>query len=100
MTLTDFLSMPKGMDMITYEQLLKDRKRLEKQIAKANSVIYDEEDSLEILADEVGSERYNKHLESKQKAEDKRIKAQSKLSKVVEKLYGGFTNEHYREHKS
>lgn len=85
----EFLSIPKGMNIETYEQLLKDKQKLEKQIAKANSIIYDEEDSLEILADEAGSERYNKHLESKQKAEDKRTKAQSKLNKVIEKLNGG-----------
>lgn len=89
MTLTEFLSAPKGMNIETYEQLLKDKQKLEKQIAKANSIIYDEEDSLEILADEVGSERYNRHLESKQRAEDKRAKAQSKLNKVIEKLNGG-----------
>ena len=77
------------MNIETYEQLLKDKQKLEKQIAKANSIIYDEEDSLEILADEVGSERYNRHLESKQRAEDKRAKAQSKLNKVIEKLNGG-----------
>ena len=89
MTLTEFLSVPKGMNIEVYEQLLKDKQKLEKQIAKANSIIYDEEDSLEILADEVGSERYNRHLESKQKAKDKRAKAQSKLNKVIEKLNGG-----------
>lgn len=89
MTLTDFLSIPKGMNMATYEQLLKDKQKLEKQIAKANSIIYDEEDSLEILADEVGSERYNRHLADKQKAENKRAKAQSKLDKVIVKLNGG-----------
>lgn len=93
MTLTEFLLMPKGMDMATYEQLLKDKQRLEKQIRKTSDTIFAEEDSLEILADEVGSERYNKHLASKQKAEDKRTKAQSKLNKVISELNGGFTNE-------
>lgn len=90
MTLTEFLSIPKGMNMGTYEQLLKEKQKLEKQIAKANSIIYDEEDSLEILADEVGSKRYDKHLESKHKAENKRELAQNKLDKVIKRINGGF----------
>lgn len=93
MTLTEFLAMPKGIDIATYEQLLKDKQRLEKQIRKLSDTIFAEEDSLEILADEVGSERYNRHLTNKQKAEDKRIKAQSKLDKIIERTNGGTTNE-------
>ena len=89
MTLTEFLAMPKGMNFQEYEQLLKEKQKLEKQIAKANSVICDEEDSLGVLADEVGSELYNKHFANKQKAESKREKAQIKLNKIIERMSGG-----------
>ena len=45
-----------------------------------------EVDSLEVLSDEVGSERYKKHLQSKQKAEAKREKAQAKLQTIKERI--------------
>lgn len=86
MTLEELLAMPVGIDLNEYQNLLKEKKRLEKQIAKASNEIYNEEDSLEILADEVGSERYNKHLTMKQKAEIKMEKAQAKLKLLMEKL--------------
>ena len=86
MTLVEMLAMPKGMNPIEYERLLKDKQKLERQIRKASNTIFDEEESLDILADEVGSERYNKHLENKQKAEAKREKAQAKLEQIVKKL--------------
>ena len=69
-----------------YERLLADKRKLEKQITKASNDIYSEEDSLEILADEIGSERYNRHLKNKQKAEIKRENAQKKLSIIMERL--------------
>lgn len=86
MTLEELLAMPVGIDLNEYQNLLKEKKRLEKQITKASNDIYREEDSLEILADEIGSERYNKHLAMKQKAEIKREKAQAKLKLLIEKL--------------
>lgn len=86
MTLEELLAMPVGIDLNEYQNLLKEKKRLEKQIAKASNEIYNEEDSLEILADEIGSERYNKHLAMKQKAEIKREKAQAKLKLLMGKL--------------
>ena len=86
MTLTEALSIPKGMDFEEYEKLLKDKQKLEKQIAKASDTIQSEVDSLEVLSDEVGSERYNKHLQSKQKAEDKKEKAQAKLQQIERRL--------------
>ena len=84
MTITEALSIPKGMNFEEYEKLLNDKKKLEKQIAKASDTIQSEVDSLEVLSDEVGSERYNKHLQSKQKAEAKREKAQVKLQTIIE----------------
>ena len=84
MTIAEALSIPKGMNFEEYEKLLKDKQKLEKQIAKASKDIDFEIDSLEVLSDEVGSERYNKHLQSKQKAEAKREKAQAKLQAIME----------------
>lgn len=86
LTFAEFLAIPKGMDFKKYEKLLDDKRKLEKQITKASNDIYNEEDSLEILADEIGSERYNRHLMSKQKAESNREKAQNKLRLINEKL--------------
>ena len=88
MTVAEMLVMPKGMDFLEYENLLKEKHKLEKQIRKASDTIFAEEDSLEILSDEVGSERYNKHLVNKQKAESKREKAQTKLKQIIKKLNG------------
>lgn len=65
MTLEEMLAMPKGMKFEEYESLLKDKQRLERQIRKASDIIFAENDSLEVLADEIGSERYNKHLANK-----------------------------------
>ena len=82
MTLTELLAMPKGMSLEEYEFLIKKKNRLERQITKASNDIYDAEDSLEVLADEVGSDRYNKCLLKKQKAEAKRDKAQRELNQL------------------
>lgn len=86
MTITEALSIPKWMDFEEYEKLLNDKQKLEKQIAKASDTIQSEVDSLEVLSDEVGSERYNKHLQSKQKAEAKREKTQAKLQTIIERI--------------
>ena len=86
MTIAEALSISKGMDFEEYEKLLKDKQKLEKQIAKTSDTIQSEVDSLEVLADEVGSERYNKHLQSKQKAEAKREKIQAKLQAITERI--------------
>lgn len=86
MTIAEAQSIPKGMDFEEYEKLLNDKQKLEKQIAKASDTIQSEIDSLEVLADEVGSERYNKHLQTKQKAEAKRENAQEKLQTIMERI--------------
>ena len=86
MTITEALSIPKGMNFEEYGQLLKDKQKLEKQIEKASDTIQSEIDSLEVLSDEVGSERYNKHLQNKQKSEAKREKAQAKLQTIKERI--------------
>ena len=86
MTITEALNVPKCMNFTKYEKLLEEKKKLEKQIAKASDIIQTENDSLEVLADEVGSDRYNKHLQTKQKTETKREKAQAKLKDIIGKL--------------
>jgi hypothetical protein len=86
MTLGEVLLIPKGMTFEEYEKLLKEKHKLEKQIAKASDDIYDEMDSLDILSDEEGSENYNRHLQAKLKAESKRAKAQQKLNAIYLKL--------------
>ena len=86
MTLGEALLIPKGMTFEEYEKLLKEKHKLEKQIAKASDDIYAEMDSLDILSDEEGSEKYNRHLQAKLKAESKRAKAQQKLNAIYLKL--------------
>lgn len=86
MTLVELLAMPKGMNPMEYEKLLKDKQKLERQIRKVSDTIFDEKESLDILADEAGSERYSKHLANKQKAEAKREKAIAKLKQIETKL--------------
>lgn len=86
MTIAEALSIPKGMNFEEYEKLLNDKQKLEKQISKASMEIDFEVDSLEVLSDEVGSERYNKHLLNKQKMEAKREKAQAKLQAIKERI--------------
>jgi hypothetical protein len=86
MTMTELLAMPNGMRFEEYEKLLDEKQKLEKKIRRASNTIFDEEESLEVLADEVGSERYNKHLVNKQKAEAKKEKAKAKLEQIEKKL--------------
>ena len=39
-----------------------------------------------MLSDEAGSERYNKHLQNKQKLEAKREKLQNKLKEIIKQI--------------
>lgn len=86
MTLTEALAIPKGMDFVEYEKLLHDKQKWENQIRKASDAIDDEVASLDVLSGEVGSERYNKHLQAKQKAEVKREVAQANLEQIERRL--------------
>ena len=86
MTITEALSIPQGMNFEEYEKLLNDKQKLEKQIAKASMEIDFEIDSLEVLSDEVRSERYNKHMQDKLKSEAKRENAQAKLQTIKERI--------------
>ena len=84
MTLEEFLSIPNGMDFEEYDEILKKKKRIEKRLYKVSNLIYDEENSLTVLEDEVGSERYNRHLEKKQnlQIEQKKLLEELKLLKA------------------
>lgn len=91
MKLSEFMNIPVGMSIKEYESLLEERNRLEKQIRKASNKIYDEEDSLQVLADEVGSSRYNEHMESKLKWENKRDKALNRFNQISKLILIGGT---------
>lgn len=86
MTLSEFLSMPKGMSIEDYEKLLQQEKKLSRQISSLSDKILAEDDSLDVLSDEVGSERYNKHLQAKQKFEEKRTRLLKSLNGVLSSL--------------
>lgn len=86
MTIAEALSIPVGMKFDEYEKLLEEKKKLFAKIRKLSITIQDEEDSLEMLSDEVGSERYNRHLAAKQKAEAGRAKAEAKYEALEAKL--------------
>lgn len=60
MTLSEFLSMPKGMKPDEWESELKRKNKINNQLRKLNAERYDLLDALDVLKDEVGSDRYNK----------------------------------------
>ena len=60
MTLSEFLSMPKGMKPDEWEVELKRRNKINNQLRKLSTERYDLLDALDVLKDEVGSDRYNK----------------------------------------
>ena len=83
MTLEELLKMPKGMDIEEYNKLLKKQKRIKARLTRVSNLIYDEEDSLEVLSDEVGSDLYNRHLEKKQELENEQVKLLEKLKATI-----------------
>lgn len=60
MTIQDLLKMPKGMKPNEWEAELKRRNRISGQLRKLNTERYDLLDALDVLKDEIGSDRYNK----------------------------------------
>lgn len=60
MTLSEFLSMPKGMKPDEWESELKRKNKINSQLRKLNTERYDLLDALDVLKDEIGSDRYNK----------------------------------------
>lgn len=57
MTFEELLKMPKGMSIEEFNKLLKKQKRIRNRLTKVSNLIYDEIDSLEMLSDEIGSDR-------------------------------------------
>ena len=86
MTLEEFLSIPNGMDVVEYEEILKKKKKIEKRLYKVSEMIDGEECSLDVLSDEIGSERYSRHSEEKQKLEVKQKKLLEELKLLKAKL--------------
>ena len=62
MKLFDILQIPIGMDIGTYEENLKNLDRLSSKVRKLSDKHYELQDTLEVLADECGSERYTSKL--------------------------------------
>ena len=86
MTMAKALAIPRGMSYEEYGKLLGDRKKLEVKIRRLSILIMDEEDSLGVLEDEVGSVRYNSHLSAKKMLEGRRERAMAKLQEIEDKL--------------
>ena len=94
MTLEELLKMPKGMDIEEYNKLLKKQKRIKNRLTRVSNLIYDEEDSLDVLSDEVGSDLYNRHLEKKQELENEQVKLLEKLKTALKSLWKLRRNRH------
>lgn len=67
MTIDELVAKPKDMTMDQWEKELKKRKQREKRVGILNDKIQECEDALDVLSDEVGSERWNKWNDSLQK---------------------------------
>jgi tetrahydromethanopterin S-methyltransferase subunit G len=60
MTIQDLLKMPKGMKPDEWEAELKRRNKINNQLMKLSTERYDLLDAIDVLKDEIGSDRYNK----------------------------------------
>ncbi len=60
MTLEEFMAIPKGMTIEDWDKELKRQKRLDSQFRRISDRICECEDALEVLADEKGSDRWNR----------------------------------------
>jgi hypothetical protein len=83
MKFEELLKMPKSMDIEEFNKLLKKQKRIKNRLTKVSNLIYDEIDSLEVLSDEIGSDRYNRHLEKLQELENEQVKLLEKLKATL-----------------
>lgn len=86
MTLQEFSQMPNNMTITQYEQLLKEKERLQRRIRRLSQSLLFEDDSLEVLKDEEGSDRYNKHLEQKHRYNKKLKEFQKELDEILHRL--------------
>lgn len=83
MTFEEILKMPKGMNIEEYNKLLKKQKRIKNRLTKVSNLIDDEIDSLNVLSDEIGSDRYNRHLEKLQCLENEQVKLFEKFKATL-----------------
>lgn len=83
MTFEEFLKMPKGIDIEYYNKLLKKQKRIKNRLTKVSNLIDEEIDSLNVLSDEIGSDRYNRHLEKLQDLENEQVKLFEKFKATL-----------------
>lgn len=79
MTLSEFLSMPKGIKPDEWESELKRKNKINNQLRKLNTERYDLLDALDVLKDEVGSDRYNKKKSRLSEVETKIEKLKASL---------------------
>jgi tetrahydromethanopterin S-methyltransferase subunit G len=79
MTLSEFLSIPKGMKPDEWESELKRRNKINSQLRKLNTERYDLLDALDVLKDEIGSDRYNKKKSRLSEVETKIEKLKTSL---------------------
>lgn len=79
MTLSEFLSMPKGMKPDEWEAELKRRNKINDRLRKLSTERYDLLDALDVLKDEVGSDRYNKKKSRLSEVETKIEKLKASL---------------------
>jgi tetrahydromethanopterin S-methyltransferase subunit G len=79
MTIQDLLRMPKGMKPDEWESELKRRNKINSQLRKLNTERYDLLDALDVLKDEIGSDRYNKKKSRLSEVETKIEKLKTSL---------------------
>ena len=68
MTLQQLMSWNGNMPLQEYEALLQKIDAKKRALRRAYSSLYDAEDALDVLADEQGSEQWQKHADKRQKA--------------------------------
>lgn len=87
MTFTEMLAWPyEKMTLEEYEQLLNEKRKSERSLHRISDKIFDEEDSLVVLADEAESERYKQHAEELKNLEARKRKIEQKIADIDEKL--------------
>lgn len=79
MTLSEFLSMPKGMKPDEWKAELRCKDKINNQLRKLNTERYDLLDALDVLKDEIGSDRYNKKKSRLSEVETKIEKLKASL---------------------
>ena len=82
MTLSELLALPKGMTPEQYQLLLNEKQQLMKRISKENEKIDFAVDALNLLSDEEGSERYQKHEAIIKKAQRAIQRAKERIAEI------------------